>query len=563
MRIGRLLFSRFLATAAFCVLVVLCDPARAHEGHDHGPPIVVVESTLPRVEANSPDFELVGIVSAGTMLIFLDRFQDNAPIQVARIEVSDGTSAVAAERQADGSLVLRAPWLTKAGAYNLTFTITAGDISDLLVGTIVIPSSAASDTSIKQTRARSRLDDGMLWLSGGLIFLIGLVFGRLLSPRPLPPAVVETETAIAAATTEPLSDKIVDKRRVAAALVVGIVALTGLPAFASESPRRLSDGSLFVPKPTQRLLEVRTTIAKPSEVSGSHRVIGQVIADPNASGRVQAMQAGRIVPGEAGLPTLGQRVEIGQMLASITPSISALERGNLAQQLAELTANIALAQQRLTRLSQLQGSVPQREIDTVRVELDGQIKRRAALMPTTEEREIVRASASGIISVANVVAGQVVEPREILFEIIDPSRLWIEALAFDSQLRGGIADAFLLTADGSIPLSFVGRGPQLRQQAVALQFRLGTPVSDLAVGKPVSVLVRSQRMLTGIVLPLSSVVRASNGQMVVWEHIAAERFAPRAVRIESLDGERIVVVAGIEADQRIVISAAEMLNQIR
>ena len=40
----------------------------------------------------------------------------------------------------------------------------------------------------------------------------------------------------------------------------------------------------------------------------------------------------------------------------------------------------------------------------------------------------LKAPVSGVISVANVRAGQVVTTRDTLFEIVDPGRLWIEEL---------------------------------------------------------------------------------------------------------------------------------------
>jgi hypothetical protein len=38
---------------------------------------------------------------------------------------------------------------------------------------------------------------------------------------------------------------------------------------------------------------------------------------------------------------------------------------------------------------------------------------------------------------------------------------------------------------------------------------------------------------------------------------------PREVRVEPLDGERVLIVAGVEAGRRIVTGGAELLNQIR
>ena len=38
---------------------------------------------------------------------------------------------------------------------------------------------------------------------------------------------------------------------------------------------------------------------------------------------------------------------------------------------------------------------------------------------------------------------------------------------------------------------------------------------------------------------------------------------PREVRIEQLDAERVLIVAGVEAGKRVVTTGAELLNQIR
>ena len=78
-----------------------------------------------------------------------------------------------------------------------------------------------------------------------------------------------------------------------------------------------------------------------------------------------------------------------------------------------------------------------------------------------------------------------------------------------------------------------------------------------------TVLVRTEAERAGIAIPRSALVRASNGQDIVFEHVAAENFAPRAVRTAPLDGERVLVSAGVEAGKRIVAQAAELLDHVR
>jgi hypothetical protein len=67
----------------------------------------------------------------------------------------------------------------------------------------------------------------------------------------------------------------------------------------------------------------------------------------------------------------------------------------------------------------------------------------------------------------------------------------------------------------------------------------------------------------GLAVPRTSVLRSANGQTIVFEHAAAERFEPRLVRVEPLDAENVLVLDGLTEGKRVVVQGAELLNQIR
>jgi len=50
---------------------------------------------------------------------------------------------------------------------------------------------------------------------------------------------------------------------------------------------------------------------------------------------------------------------------------------------------------------------------------------------------------------------------------------------------------------------------------------------------------------------------------VVFSHKEPELFAPRPVRTEPLDGDNVLVTAGIAEGERIVVRNAPLLNQVR
>ena len=64
----------------------------------------------------------------------------------------------------------------------------------------------------------------------------------------------------------------------------------------SELAQRLADGTLFVPKPVQRILAIRTALTQASTHRKTLELPGRIIPDPNASGFVQASVSGRLSP---------------------------------------------------------------------------------------------------------------------------------------------------------------------------------------------------------------------------------------------------------------------------
>lgn len=329
------------------------------------------------------------------------------------------------------------------------------------------------------------------------------------------------------------------------------------------SPTRFPDGSVFVPKGAQRQLAIRTAIARIEEHSQSVELNGRVIADPNAGGHVQASQPGRIEPGPRGLPLLGQAVARGQVLAYLRPVANAIERGNQQAQLAELTSQLGLAEKKVKRLEELEGSVPRKEIEAARAELASLGQRKTAVDASLNQREALLAPVSGVVSAASARVGQVVEARETLFEIVDPKRLLVEALAYDAAVVANIAGASATSRGGVLALGYLGGGAQLRAQALPLQFRIKPPLPPLVVGEPVKVVAQLKQRIKAVAVPAGALVRNASGDPVVWVHNEAERFVQKPVRSQPLDAARVAVVSGLAEGERVVTSGAAALAQVR
>ncbi len=329
-------------------------------------------------------------------------------------------------------------------------------------------------------------------------------------------------------------------------------------------PARQPDGSVFLPKPAQRQLGLRTLAVQPGELPRSIELAGRVVMDPNAGGKVQPMSAGRIEAGPGGLPVLGQRVRKGEVLAHVAAATAAIERSSQAAQIAELRAARTLAEKRLARLRDLSDTVPRKEIEAAESETASLAARISALSAAVGARETLVAPVSGVIAAAHAVAGQVVDARELVYEVVDPAQVHVEALAFDPALAADVAGASLLVGETRVALHFVGAARSLREQALPMVFRAqGAALAALALGQPVKVFVQTLSMVKGIAVPAAALMRNPANQDIVWVKTGAERLEPRVVTTVALDGMRVAVTSGLQAGDRVATQGAALVNQIR
>ena len=550
--------TRFIALALF--LLLSTSMALAHGGDDHAHDDAPAAATLtagsaPRLEAVGPEIELVAVVADRQLKIYLDSVATNDPVNGVAIAVTaDGIAAGRAKALGDGTYVLAAPWADEPGVKALKFSITAGAATSVLDGKLDVAAAAHAEHAAAMSW-QTLLSQPLTWALAGIAAILGFVGAFAFRPtRSTSPLIVAIAAALALHADPAAAHEGHDHADETPAAAVA----------QTDAPRRLPDGDVFLPKPSQRLLHVRTLIAKPEAARQSRELIGAVIPDPSTFGQVQAPMDGRIELPERGISNVGQHVKEGEVLAYLSPSIPIADLGTMQQLTAEVAGKLKIAEQKLARLTRISSVVAQKDIEDTRTELDALREQQRVLAPKDAERISLKAPVSGIISVANVRAGQVVTTRDTLFEIVDPNRLWIEAIGVAAHAAPDITAAHATDPDGhSIKLSYVGRAPSLRQQAQPLQFKVEEIHEGLIIGSAVKVYVQQGEPVDGIVVPDAAVVRSANGLPRVWVKTSAEHFRPVPVRVAPLDGINVIVLDGLEPGNRVVVEGAELLNQVR
>jgi hypothetical protein len=508
----------------------------------------------------------VAVVAGEDLVLTLDRFVTNAPVPGAGIAVSlAGQPRRKAVETAPGTYRLPLPWPAGQTHSDLMVGVSEGGRTDILSLDFDLPEAPAATASTGDAAPtlaeRLARQNPMATAAGG--FLLGLAAVAMVRGRRTAPVLA----LLALATTLILGGTAFAHEGHDEDKSVGKAANVPLPAAltpgALERARRLPDGSVFVPKTLQRLLALRTDLTATGRVARTTELPGRIIADPNASGVVQSSVGGRLAPPAGGFPRLGTRVRRGDVLATVTPPVQAVDVSDMRQRQGELDQQIAILVRRVTRFERLSttGAVAQTQLDDARSELDGLKDRRAALDAIRREPEALVAPVDGVVAETAAVAGAMAAPGTVVYRIVDPAKLWVEALSFSALAEGSAATARL--GDGtSLALAYRGAGLADRNQAVPVQFAITGDASALRLGQFVTVLAPTGGERQGLPLPRGGLVRTEGGHLV-YEHVSAERFVAHAVRAEALDADRVVVSDGLAPGRRVVVQGAELLDQIR
>lgn len=127
---------------------------------------------LPVVVAESEAFEIVGRLDENSLVFHVDRTSSNAPVLAATLSVDSGGKEITAQfRPGSGDyLISDAAWLQPLrvpGAHALSFTLLAGEESDLLTADLLVQAPSTGKTGAGAAIS--------LWAGGLLPVAIGLL----------------------------------------------------------------------------------------------------------------------------------------------------------------------------------------------------------------------------------------------------------------------------------------------------------------------------------------------------------------------------------------------------
>ena len=342
------------------------------------------------------------------------------------------------------------------------------------------------------------------------------------------------------------------------------------------------EGIAFL-KEQQWKTDFGTDLATAQTLRASVRAPATLRADTAREAQIVAPTAGWVINGPDGLPEPGSRVEAGDALLQIAPRLGGeTDIAALQSAAARASANFELAASELERVRKLveQGVLPERRLQvarsdytTARAERDAARRRLAQYAGEGTAGNggvVVPTPVGGEVAQLYVSPGSFVEAGDPLLYVVDRKLLWLEAHVPESRAMqlSTPAGAWFETQDGASFEIGAHNGARLvsfgarvdpDRRTVPVIFAFPSPDPRLRIGQYVDARVFTGETREGVSVPTSAVLD-DTGRFVVFVQIDGEHFERRTVTLGIRDGDRVEILDGLSAGERVVTRGAYLVH---
>jgi membrane fusion protein, heavy metal efflux system len=382
------------------------------------------------------------------------------------------------------------------------------------------------------------------------------------------------------------------------ALIVVTVAVAAAGAFmwdrpdtkAADPEAKPPDTSGIVPFRMEQQWQIRLklALAEPADLPDQIYSTGRIIAAPSNRAIIAPPVSG-IIEG-ASLPRVGDRVARGQFLASLAQTPTAaeaaqlrLENSRIDAELRRLTqaeiearARLAAAAAEADRAQRLfeKKAYSQRQVETA----DADRKAAQAILasiqdqsialqvpPTTSNYDVV-APISGTVVDVKKASGEEVRAGEPILEIVSLDTVWVESPVFEKDLGRLNRNSEATFKSMAFPdrefrgrLINVGAVVDEQTRAAKALFEVNNADGALRLGMQANLRLSAGAHRRVLLVPKESVLD-NEGKKIVYVLRTGEEFERRDVVVGDEYGDKIAIVSGVNAGERIVTQGAYQLK---
>jgi len=377
--------------------------------------------------------------------------------------------------------------------------------------------------------------------------------------------------------------------------------MVALPTPASAPPQRAETGTVKFLMEQQWAVRMMLAKAEPITIARQITSTGRVVPAAGRHAVVAPPIAGLLDGGP--LPRVGQVVARGQTLAVLRQTPTASEAAKAAAAHGQLEIERARLEAERRRLTEAVRETELR-LDHARVEFEraqrlferkayarrqleaAETEHRAAEVahaaavaqrdalrdssvasPATSTAYTVQAPIAGTVVRVAKATGEQVASGEAIVELVNLDVVWVEVPIFERDLaRLGSTVRAVFSTPAAPGREFTGRVIDLgaviqrESRAATLVFEVPNRERALRIGQQANVRLDAGERVEALMIPKQAVLE-SEGKTFVYVLRSGEEFERREVTVGDEHGDRVAVVAGLKAGERVVTQGAWQLRQ--
>jgi len=353
----------------------------------------------------------------------------------------------------------------------------------------------------------------------------------------------------------------------------------------------------------QWLIRMKLAKAEQKPLARQVTAVGRVV--PSASSRaIVAPSIGGIL-GEGKLPVIGQEVSQGQTLAVLRQTPTAAENAQIASSNVQLqieTMRLEAEKRRLTQaIGEAQARVEQAKAEYERAQrlyerkayslrqlqiAEADYKTNQAILEaaeaqkkvfedsskitshqiTTQTSFSITAPISGTIVAVHKTIGEQANAGEAIFEIINLDTVWVEAPIFESDLPKleKLSEAIFTTTasptkEHTGKIVNIGAVVDEKTRTATVTFAVANSDKALKVGMQANVRLDASESVDAMLIPKESVLD-HEGKKIVYVLLSGEEFQRREVTLGDSYGDKVAILSGLQAGERVVTQGAYQLK---
>lgn len=364
-----------------------------------------------------------------------------------------------------------------------------------------------------------------------------------------------------------------------------------IPAIVAKPLKEELINTITLTAEAEQRLDLRTAKVQRQAIRRQRTYGGEVTIPVGQTLIVSAPLGGLLRAASAGLPLPGQTVQQGQPMFELLALLTPEGRANLATAKVDADGQVRNAETQLEATtialnrakellkseagSKRQVDEAQAQVDLARKSLEAVSARRDLLSKVIGEVDkgtaapiIIDAPVTGILRNINVRAGQNIPAGAPLFEVFDPSRVWVRVPVYvgdlkDLDITATATITTLTAASGTTGQSAspVAAPPSANAVAgtVDLYYELDNRNSKFSPSHRVGVALLQKDSAESLTIPWLAVVHDIHGGTWVYERIADHTYVRRRVVVKFVNDATAVLASGPDVGANIVTAGAAEL----